>query len=42
MEDQFLSLLVYAAEQERNKIHTRQAERIAVAKAIHNTLVDHK
>ena len=32
MEDQFLSLLAYVAEQERNKIHTRQAEGIAVAK----------
>jgi len=33
MEDQFLSLLAYVAEQERTKIHTRQAEGIAVAKA---------
>lgn len=33
MEDQFLSLLAYVAEQERNKIHSRQAEGIAVAKA---------
>jgi len=28
MEDQFLSLLAYVAEQERNKIHTRQSEGI--------------
>ena len=33
MEDQFLSLLAYVAEQERNKIRTRQAEGIAIAKA---------
>lgn len=32
MEDQFLSLLAYVAEQERNKIHTHQAEGIAVAR----------
>lgn len=32
MEDQFLSLFSYIAEQERNKIHQRQAEGIAVAK----------
>ena len=30
MEDQFLSLLAYVAEQERTKIHTRQAEGIAL------------
>lgn len=33
MEDQFLSLLSYVAEQERNKIRQRQAEGIAQAKA---------
>jgi DNA invertase Pin-like site-specific DNA recombinase len=33
MEDQFLSLLAYVAEQERKKIKQRQAEGIAVAKA---------
>ena len=33
MEDQFLSLLSYVADQERKKIHQRQAEGIAVAKA---------
>lgn len=33
MEDQFLSLLSYVAEQERKKIKQRQAEGIAVAKA---------
>lgn len=33
MEDQFLSLLAYVAEQERKKIRTRQAEGIAVAKS---------
>jgi DNA invertase Pin-like site-specific DNA recombinase len=33
MEDQFLSLFSYIAEQERNKILTRQAEGIKVAKA---------
>ena len=33
MEDQFLSLLSYVAEQERKKIRQRQAEGIAVAKA---------
>lgn len=33
MEDQFLSLLAYVAEQERKKIHQRQAEGIAIAKA---------
>lgn len=33
MEDQFLSLLSYVAEQERKKIKKRQAEGIAVAKA---------
>jgi DNA invertase Pin-like site-specific DNA recombinase len=33
MEDQFLSLLAYVAEQERKKIRQRQAEGIAVAKA---------
>lgn len=32
MEDQFLSLFSYIAEQERNKIRQRQAEGIAVAK----------
>ncbi|MBO1513702.1 recombinase family protein [Metabacillus bambusae] len=32
MEDQFLSLFSYIAEQERNKIRTRQAEGIKVAK----------
>ncbi len=32
MEDQFLSLLSYVAEQERNKIKQRQAEGIAAAK----------
>ncbi|PHE15695.1 recombinase [Bacillus pseudomycoides] len=32
MEDQFLSLLSYVADQERKKIHQRQAEGIAVAK----------
>ncbi|MEB1789827.1 recombinase family protein [Acinetobacter baumannii] len=32
MEDQFLSLLSYVAEQERNKIRQRQAEGIAAAK----------
>lgn len=32
MEDQFLSLLSYVAEQERNKIKSRQAEGIALAK----------
>ncbi|OOZ84917.1 recombinase family protein [Bacillus cereus] len=33
MEDQFLSLLSYIADQERKKIHQRQAEGIAVAKS---------
>ncbi|MEB9511278.1 recombinase family protein [Bacillus cereus] len=33
MEDQFLSLLSYVAEQERNKIKQRQAEGIAAAKS---------
>lgn len=33
MEDQFLSLLSYVAEQERKKIKQRQAEGIAIAKA---------
>lgn len=33
MEDQFLSLLSYVADQERKKIRQRQAEGIAVAKA---------
>lgn len=33
MEDQFLSLLAYVAEQERKKIRQRQAEGIALAKA---------
>ncbi|WP_096203194.1 recombinase family protein [Bacillus sp. FJAT-45350] len=33
MEDQFLSLLAYVADQERKKIRQRQAEGIAVAKA---------
>ncbi|MCD4644478.1 DNA invertase Pin-like site-specific DNA recombinase [Bacillus sp. RC145] len=33
MEDQFLSLLSYVADQERKKIHQRQAEGIAIAKA---------
>ncbi|OBZ15771.1 hypothetical protein [Bacillus sp. FJAT-26390] len=33
MEDQFLSLLAYVAEQERKKNHIRQAEGIAVAKS---------
>jgi DNA invertase Pin-like site-specific DNA recombinase len=33
MEDQFLSLLSYVAQQERKKIRQRQAEGIAVAKA---------
>ncbi|MGH1145998.1 recombinase family protein [Bacillus pseudomycoides] len=33
MEDQFLSLLSYVADQERKKIHKRQAEGIAVAKS---------
>ena len=33
MEDQMLSLLSWVAEQERNKIKTRQAEGIAIAKA---------
>lgn len=33
MEDQMLSLLAWVAEQERNKIKTRQAEGIAIAKA---------
>lgn len=33
MEDQFLSLLSYVAEQERKKIRQRQAEGIALAKA---------
>lgn len=33
MEDQFLSLLSYVAEQERKKIRLRQAEGIALAKA---------
>lgn len=33
MEDQFLSLLAFVAEQERKKIRQRQAEGIAVAKA---------
>lgn len=33
MEDQFLSLLSYVAEQERKKIRQRQAEGIAIAKA---------
>lgn len=32
MEDQFLSLLSYVADQERKRIHQRQAEGIAVAK----------
>ncbi|PEK41058.1 recombinase family protein [Bacillus toyonensis] len=33
MEDQFLSLLSYVADQERKKIHQRQAEGISIAKA---------
>ncbi|HDR7689662.1 TPA: recombinase family protein [Bacillus toyonensis] len=33
MEDQFLSLLSYVADQERKKIHQRQAEGISVAKS---------
>lgn len=33
MEDQFLSLLSYVADQERKKIRQRQAEGIAVARA---------
>ncbi|AYK08864.1 recombinase family protein [Brevibacillus laterosporus] len=33
MEDQFLALLAYVAEQERKKIRQRQAEGIAIAKA---------
>jgi DNA invertase Pin-like site-specific DNA recombinase len=33
MEDQFLSLLSYVADQERKKIRQRQAEGIAVAKS---------
>ncbi|MGN4457250.1 recombinase family protein [Bacillus cereus group sp. MYBK57-1] len=33
MEDQFLFLLSYVADQERKKIHQRQAEGIAIAKA---------
>lgn len=33
MKDQFLSLLSYVADQERKKIHQRQAEGIAVAKS---------
>ncbi len=33
MEDQFLSLLSYVADQERKKIHQRQAEGIAIAKS---------
>lgn len=33
MEDQFLSLLSYVTDQERKKIHQRQAEGIAVAKS---------
>lgn len=33
MEDQFLSLLSYVADQERKKIHQRQAEGIALAKS---------
>lgn len=33
MENQFLSLLSYVADQERKKIHQRQAEGIAVAKS---------
>ncbi|HDX9707927.1 TPA: recombinase family protein [Bacillus thuringiensis] len=33
MEDQFLSLLSYVVDQERKKIHQRQAEGIAVAKS---------
>lgn len=33
MEDQFLSLLAYVAEQERKKIKTRQAEGIALCKS---------
>lgn len=33
LEDQFLSMLSYVAEQERKKINVRQAEGIAVAKA---------
>ncbi|MFB5664091.1 recombinase family protein [Alteribacillus sp. HJP-4] len=33
LEDQFLSLLSYVADQERKKIHQRQAEGIAVAKS---------
>ncbi|MET7021784.1 recombinase family protein [Bacillus mycoides] len=33
MEDQFLSLLSYVSDQERKKIHQRQAEGIAVAKS---------
>lgn len=32
MEDQFLSLLAYVAEQERKKNHSRQAEGIEVAR----------
>lgn len=38
MEDQFLSLLSYVADQERKKIHQRQAEGIAVAKSQGNHL----
>ncbi|MFD3156326.1 recombinase family protein [Haloimpatiens sp. FM7330] len=38
MEDQFLSLLSYVAEQERKKIRQRQAEGIAQAKAKGKTL----
>lgn len=33
MEDQFLSLLSYVADQERKKIHQRQADGIAIAKS---------
>lgn len=37
MEDQFLSLLSYVADQERKKIHQRRAEGIAVAKISRET-----
>ena len=42
MEDQFLSLLSYVAEQERKKIKQRQAEGIALAKAEGRTYGRHK
>lgn len=38
LEDQFLSLLAYAAESERKKIKQRQAEGIAFAKSQGKTL----